>query len=96
VIESDSTICEVDGKAKHGAGFGYTHHLRLLPDPLDQGDTGDVLHVRMSKGQANTQRGIRRFCDELVPRVRRAGAMGDLSCGAGGVKLSVASRRPRL
>ena len=68
----------------------------LLPDPLDQGDTGDVLHVRMSKGQANTQRGIRRFCDELVPRVRRAGAMGDLSCGAGGVRLSVASRRPRL
>jgi hypothetical protein len=68
----------------------------LPPDPRDQGDTGDVLHVRMSKGQANTQRGIRRFCDVLVPRVRRAGATGELSCGAGGVRLSVASRRPRL
>jgi len=96
VIESDSTICEVDGKAKHGAGFGYTHHLRLLPDPLDQGDTGDVLHVRMSKGQAGTQPGIRRFCDVLVPRVRRAGAMGDLSRDAGGVRSSAAGTRPRL
>ena len=39
-------------------------------------DTGEVLHARMRKGSANTQRGARRFIDELVARVRRAGATG--------------------
>jgi len=68
----------------------------LPPDPRDQGDTGDMLHARMSKGQAGTQPGIRRFCDVLVPRVRRAGAMGDLSRDAGGVRSSAAGTRPRL
>jgi hypothetical protein len=38
-----------------------------------------VLHARMRKGQANTQRGARRFIDELVARVRRAGASGELT-----------------
>lgn len=33
VIDLDSTICEVAGKAKHGAGFGYTKVLGLPPDP---------------------------------------------------------------
>lgn len=33
----------------------------------------------MRKGQANTQRGARRFIDELVARVRRAGAVGQLT-----------------
>src|SRR4051795_3999690 len=31
VIDIDSTICEVDGDAKHGAGFGYTHVLGYHP-----------------------------------------------------------------
>jgi hypothetical protein len=35
-----------------------------------------VLHVRFRKGAANTQRGMSRFCDELIARVRRAGATG--------------------
>lgn len=39
-------------------------------------DTGEVLHTRMRKGSANTARGVRRFCDELIVRVRRAGASG--------------------
>jgi hypothetical protein len=33
----------------------------------------------MRKGSANTQRGARRFIDELVARVRRAGAVGGLT-----------------
>lgn len=33
----------------------------------------------MRKGQANTQRGARRFIDELVARVRRAGATGEIT-----------------
>jgi hypothetical protein len=42
-------------------------------------DTGEVLHARMRKGQANTQRGARRFIDELVARVWRAGATGEIA-----------------
>ena len=33
----------------------------------------------MRKGAANTQRGARRFIDEVVARVRRAGATGELT-----------------
>jgi hypothetical protein len=38
--------------------------------------TGEVLHVRLRTGSANTLRGIGRFCDELIARVGRAGASG--------------------
>jgi len=79
VIDIDSTICEVDGKHKHGAGYGYTHKLGYHPLLATRADTGEVLHARMRKGQANTQRGARRFIDELVARVRRAGAAGELT-----------------
>jgi Transposase DDE domain group 1 len=61
VIDIDSTICEVDGKHKQGAGFGYTHKLGYHPILATRADTGEVLHARMRKGQANTQRGARRL-----------------------------------
>jgi hypothetical protein len=35
-----------------------------------------VLHIRLRKGSANTQKGIERFVDELIARVQRAGASG--------------------
>jgi hypothetical protein len=38
-----------------------------------------VLHARLRKGAANTARGIARFVDELVARLRRAGASGELT-----------------
>jgi hypothetical protein len=79
VIDVDSTICEVAGKAKQGAGFGYTKVLGYHPLVATRADTGEVLHARMRKGQANTQRGARRFIDEVVARVRRAGAGGELT-----------------
>jgi hypothetical protein len=79
VIDVDSTICEVDGKHKQGAGFGYTKVLGYHPILATRADNGEVLHARMRKGQANTQRGARRFLDELVARVRRAGATGELT-----------------
>ena len=79
VIDIDSTICEVDGNAKQGAGFGYTKVLGYHPLLATRADTGEVLHARMRKGAANTQRGARRFIDELVARVRRAGATGELT-----------------
>lgn len=79
VIDIDSTICEVAGKAKGGAGYGYTKVLGYHPIIATRADSGEVLHARMRKGQANTQRGARRFIDELVARVRRAGATGELT-----------------
>ena len=79
VIDIDSTICEVDGTHKQGAGFGYTKVLGYHPILATRADTGEVLHARMRKGPANTQRGARRFIDELVARVRRAGATGQLT-----------------
>jgi Transposase DDE domain group 1 len=32
------------------------------------------VHIRLRKGSANTQKGIKRFCEELIARVERAGA----------------------
>ena len=79
VIDIDSTICEVVGTHKRGAGYGYTGKLGYHPLLATRADTGEVLHARMRKGSANTQRGARRFIDELVARVRRAGTTGALT-----------------
>ena len=79
VIDIDSTICEVVGKHKQGAGYGYTRKLGYHPLLATRADTGEVLHARMRKGSANTQRGARRFIDELVAHVRRAGATNVLT-----------------
>jgi Transposase DDE domain group 1 len=78
VIDIDSTICEVVGKHKHGAGYGYTHVLGYHPIVATRAATGEVLHARMRQGQANTSRGARRFVEELIARVRRAGATGEI------------------
>jgi Transposase DDE domain group 1 len=78
VIDVDSTICEVEGKAKQGAAFGYTRVLGYHPILASRADTGEILHARLRKGSANTARGARRFIDELIARVRRAGAAGEI------------------
>ena len=78
VIDVDSTICEVAGKHKQGAAYGYTKVLGYHPILATRADTGEVLHARMRKGSANTARGARRFIDELIARVRRAGAAGQI------------------
>ena len=79
VIDVDSTICEVAGKHKQGAGDGYTRKLGYHPLLATRADTGEIVHARMPKGSANTQRGARRFINELVARVRRAGATDALT-----------------
>jgi hypothetical protein len=79
VIDIDSTICEVAGHRKQGAAFGYTKVLGYHPLLATRAETGEVIHARMRKGSANTQRGARRFIDELVARTRRAGAGGQLT-----------------
>jgi hypothetical protein len=77
VVDLDSTICPVCGKDKHGAGYGYTKELGYHPLIATRAGTGELLHVRMRKGSANTQRGTKRFIEELVARLRRAGASGE-------------------
>ena len=81
-IDIDSTIAEVHGHAKEGAGFGYTHVRGYHPLFATRADTGEVLHVRFRKGAANTGRGAQRFVREVVGRVRRAGASGPLTLRA--------------
>jgi len=78
VIDLDSTVCEVVGKAKAGAAFAYTKVLGYHPILASRADTGEILHARMRKGSANTARGARRFVEELLARVRRAGAVGEV------------------
>jgi hypothetical protein len=70
-IDVDSTICEVVGKAKQGAGFGYTHCLGYHPLLATIAGTGEILHGRLRHGSANTQRGTKQFVNELVARARR-------------------------
>ncbi len=77
-VDLDSTICEVHGDKKEGAAYGYTKVLGYHPLLATRADTGEVLHARLRKGSANTQRGTRRFVEELVARIRRAGASGPL------------------
>jgi hypothetical protein len=75
-IDVDSTVCEVHGKAKQGAAYGYTKVLGYHPLLATRADTGEVLHARLRKG--SSQRGVKRFVEELIARVRRAGATGAL------------------
>jgi hypothetical protein len=82
-VDVDSTICEVHGYHKQGACYGYTYRLGYHPLLATRADTGEVLHARLRKGSANTARGIARFVDELVARLRRAGAGGELTRGSG-------------
>jgi hypothetical protein len=60
--------------------FGYiisgaTYH----PILATRADTGEILHARLRKGSANTQRGTKRFVQELVARLRRAGATANIT-----------------
>lgn len=76
VIDLDSTICQVHGKHKQAAGYGYTRVLGYHPLLATRSDTGEVLFARMRRGSANTARGVDRFVDELVAVLNRAGATG--------------------
>ncbi len=76
VVDLDSTICEVHGKQKRAAGYGYTKVLGYHPLLATRAGTGEVLLARMRHGSANTARGVDRFVDELVGVLNRAGAVG--------------------
>ncbi len=76
VIDVDSFVGGVCGATKQGAGYGYTRVFGYHPILATRADTREALHIRLRHGSANTQRGIKRFCDELIARVERAGAGG--------------------
>jgi hypothetical protein len=76
VIDVDSFVGEVCGRLKQGAAYGYTHLLGYHPILATRADTRETLHIRLRKGSANTQKAIKRFTDELIARVDRAGASG--------------------
>src|SRR5207247_544016 len=56
----------------------YTGERGYHPLLATRSGTGEVLHVRQRKGSAGSGRGALRFVSELVARVRRAGAAGDI------------------
>jgi hypothetical protein len=76
VIDVDSFVGGVCGRLKQGAAYGYTKVLGYHPILATRADSREVLHIRLRKGSANTQKGMLRFCDELIARVDRAGATG--------------------
>jgi hypothetical protein len=78
VIDVDSFVGEVHGRQKQGASYGYTRQFGYHPILATRADTGEVLHIRNRDGRANTLRGARRFVDELLARVRRAGHRGTI------------------
>ena len=71
-MDLDSTVCEVCGKAKHGAAYGHTKVLGYHPLVAVRSDTGEVLHSRMRSG--SSQRGNEHFARETLARLRRLGA----------------------
>jgi Transposase DDE domain group 1 len=78
VIDLDSFVGEVHGYRKQGAAYGYTCELGYHPLLATRAGSDETLHVRLRKGSANTQRGAPRFVEELIARVRRAGATGEI------------------
>jgi hypothetical protein len=78
VIDIDSFFGEVHGYEKQGAGFAYTGERGYHPLLATRSRTGEALHIRQRKGRAGSGRGALRFVQELIARVRRAGAAGEI------------------
>jgi hypothetical protein len=77
-IDIDSFLGEARGALKQGASRGYTGVRGYHPLLATRAGSGEVLHVRARKGAAGSGRGALRFCEELIARVRRAGAAGEI------------------
>jgi DDE family transposase len=75
-VDVDSFVGEVCGYLKQGAAYGYTRVFGYHPILATRADTRQALHIRLRRGSANTQKGMLRFCEELIARVNRAGATG--------------------
>jgi hypothetical protein len=60
VVDVGSFVGEVHGYDKQGAAFGCTRKRGYQPLLASRAETGEVLHVRLRKGSANTARGALR------------------------------------
>lgn len=76
IVDIDSTITEVFGYQKQGAVYGYTKQKGYHPLVASRAETGEILHARLRKG--SSQKGHNRFLEEVIARVRRAGATGEI------------------
>lgn len=76
IVDVDSFVGEISGYQKQGAAYGYTKVFGYHPILATRADTREALHIRLRRGSANTQKGIKRFCEELIAHVDRAGASG--------------------
>ena len=95
-LDLDSTVCEVCGRAKHGAAYGHTKVLGYHPLVAVRSDTGEVLHSRMRSG--SSQRGNVHFARETLARVRRLAADATVTVRADSGFFSydmISHRRPR-
>ena len=79
-IDVDGTICEVSGKTKHGAAYGYTKQLGYHPLVAAVSETGEIVGSRLRGG--SSRKGHAHFIVEVVNRVRRAGATGPVTVRA--------------
>ena len=79
-IDADGTICEVVGKTKHGAAYGYTGKLGYHPLVAAVSETAEIVHARMRGG--SSRKGHAHFIVEAVNRTRRAGATGPVTVRA--------------
>jgi Transposase DDE domain group 1 len=77
-VDLDSTICPVYGRAKQGAGFGYTKVRGYHPQLATLAETGQVIFSRLRGGAAGAARGAKSFLTETISRLRHAGATGQL------------------
>nr|WP_082375978.1 IS1380 family transposase [Pseudonocardia sp. HH130629-09] len=81
-VDIDSTICEVHGRDKQGADYGYTKVRGYHPQLATCAETGQVIFSRLRGGAAGAARGAKSFLTETVSRLRDAGATGPLTVRA--------------
>jgi len=82
LVDLDSTICAVYGRAKQGADFGYTKVRGYHPQLAALAETGQVIFSRMRGGAAHAARGAKSFLTETISRLREAGATGPITVRA--------------
>ncbi len=82
MVNLDSTICEVYGRDKQGAAFGYTKVRGYHPQLATLAETGQVVFSRTRGGSAGAARGVKSFLTETVSWLRAAGATGALTVRA--------------
>ena len=77
VVDVDSFVGEVHGYREGGSRLRVHEEARVSPDDRLPRGHGRGAARAAAQGQAASPRGVVRFVDELIARVRRAGAVGE-------------------